>query len=311
MNLLVTGAAGFICSHYVLRHTERAPEDAIVVLDSLTYAADKSLLDSAADRITFVKGDIANQKLVEKLVKKHNVHAIVNFAAETHVDRSIKDVTPFIHTNIGGVQSLIEVCRKRPDVLLLHVSTDEVYGDLADSDPAFKPRSPLNPSNPYSASKASGDLLLLAAARTHGIRVRITRCTNNYGPHQDRSKLLPVIITRAMKGEKIPIYGKGKQKRDWLYVTDHTDAIEAVLEKGRDGEIYLISAGEEQENINVAHTVLDAMGKSHDLIQFVPDRPGHDWRYSLDSSSVRALGWKPTVSFAEGVRRTIEWYSEK
>ena len=311
MNLLITGAAGFIGSHYVLRHTERAPEDTMVVLDSLTYAADRSLLDPAQDHISFVKGDIADQKLVEKLVKKHDVHAIVNFAAETHVDRSIKDVTPFIHTNIGGVQSLIEVCRKHPEVLLLHVSTNEVYGDLSADATSFTGRSALHPSNPYSATKAAGDFLLLAAARTHGVRVRITRCTNNYGPHQDRSKLLPVIITRAMKGEKIPIYGKGKQKRDWLYVTDHTDAIEAVLEKGRDAEIYLISAGEEQENIHVACTVLDAMGKSHDLIIFVPDRPGHDWRYSLDSSSVRALGWRPAVSFSEGVRRTIEWYTEK
>jgi len=310
MNLLVTGAAGFIGSNYVLRHIERAPGDKIVVLDNLTYAADKSLLDSVAESITFVEGDIADTALVGSLIDEHGIETIVNFAAETHVDRSIKDVAPFIHSNIEGVQSLIEVCRKHPKMLLLHVSTDEVYGDLTDEDPSFSVRSPLNPSNPYSASKASGDLLLLAAARTHGVRTRITRCTNNYGPHQDRSKLLPVIITHAMKDEKIPIYGEGKQKRDWLYVTDHTDAIESVLEKGKDGEIYLISADEEQENINVAHTVLDAMGKSHDLIEFVPDRPGHDWRYSLDSSSVRALGWKPSVSFFEGVEKTIAWYKQ-
>lgn len=309
MNILVTGAAGFIGSHYVLRHIERAPEDEIVVLDNLTYASDKSLLDPVTDSITFVEGDIADRALVESLVSEHNVDAIVNFAAETHVDRSIEDVSPFIHSNIEGVQSLIEVCREHPDMLLLHVSTDEVYGDLTDDDPSFSIKSPLNPSNPYSASKASGDLLLLAAARTHGVRVRITRCTNNFGPHQDRSKLLPVIVTHAMKDEKIPIYGEGKQKRDWLYVTDHTDAIESVLQNGKDGEIYLISADEEQENINVARTVLDSMGKSHDLIEFVPDRPGHDWRYSLDSSSVRALGWKPAVSFSDGVKRTIEWYA--
>jgi len=308
MNLLVTGAAGFIGSHYVLRHNERAPGDSMVVLDNLTYAADQSFLDPVADRITFVKGDIADQPLVESLVKEHNIDAIINFAAESHVDRSIDNVAPFIHTNIDGVQSLIEVCRAHPEMLLLHVSTDEVYGDLTDDDPSFSSGSPLNPSNPYSATKAAGDLLLLAAARTHGVRVRITRCTNNFGPHQDRSKLLPVIITHAQKDEKIPIYGEGKQKRDWLYVTDHTDAIELVLEKGKDGEVYLISADDEQENINVARTVISAMNKSHDLIEFVPDRPGHDWRYSLDSSSVRALGWEPAVSFAEGVERTIDWY---
>ena len=308
MNLLVTGAAGFIGSHYVLRHSERALDDSIVVLDNLTYAADQSFLDPVADRISFVEGDIADQLLVESLVKEHSIDAIVNFAAESHVDRSIDNVAPFIHTNINGVQSLIEVCRTHPEMLLLHVSTDEVYGDLTDNDPSFSASSPLNPSNPYSATKAAGDLLLLAAARTHGVRVRITRCTNNFGPHQDRSKLLPVIITHAQKDEKIPIYGEGKQKRDWLYVTDHTDAIELVLEKGKDGEVYLISADDEQENINVARTVISAMNKSHDLIEFVPDRPGHDWRYSLDSSSVRALGWEPAVSFAEGVERTIDWY---
>ena len=309
MNLLVTGAAGFIGSHYVLRHKERKPEDTIVVLDSLTYAADKSFLDPVAGDITFVEGDIADAALVESLVTEHKIDAIVDFAAETHVDRSIEDVTPFIHTNIQGIQSLIDVCRKNPDLLLVHVSTDEVYGDLGDDDPSFTADSRLRPSNPYAATKAAGDMMLLAAARTYGIRVRITRCTNNYGPHQDKSKLLPIIITRAQKDESIPIYGEGKQKRDWLYVTDHTDATELVLEKGEDGQIYLISADDEKENIAVTKTVLDALGKPHDLIEFVEDRLGHDWRYSLDSSSVRALGWEPQVSFAEGVEKTVEWYT--
>ena len=308
MNLLVTGAAGFIGSHYVLRHKERAPEDNIVVLDNLTYAADKSFLDSVAGDITFVEGDIADKALVESLVEEHGIETVVNFAAETHVDRSIDDVAPFIHANIEGVQSLIDVCRKHPEMLLLHVSTDEVYGDLKDGDPSFTTESPLRPSNPYSVTKAAGDLLLRAAARTYNIRVRITRCTNNYGPHQDKSKLLPVIITNAIEGKKIPIYGEGKQKRDWLYVTDHTDAVEAVLEKGEDGKVYLISADNELENITVAQTVLDSLGESQDLIEFVPDRPGHDWRYSLDSSAVRALGWEPKVSFEDGVKKTIEWY---
>jgi len=308
MNLLVTGAAGFIGSLYVLRHKECDPDDNIVILDNLTYAADKSFLDSVSGDITFVEGDIADNALVESLVEEHNVEAIINFAAETHVDRSIDDITPFIHANIEGVQSLIDVCRKHPEILLLHVSTDEVYGDLRDDAPSFSEDSPLRPSNPYSVTKAAGDLLLLAAVRTYNIRVRVTRCTNNYGPHQDKSKLLPVIIINAMKDKKIPIYGEGKQKRDWLYVTDHTDAIETVLEKGTDGKIYLISADNELENIKVAETVLEALDKSHDLIEFVPDRPGHDWRYSLDSSDVQALGWEPKVSFEEGVEKTIEWY---
>jgi len=308
MNLLVTGAAGFIGSHYVLRHKECDPDDNIVILDNLTYAADKSFLDSVSGDITFVEGDIADNALVESLVEEHNVEAIINFAAETHVDRSIDDITPFIHANIEGVQSLIDVCRKHPEILLLHVSTDEVYGDLRDDAPSFSEDSPLRPSNPYSVTKAAGDLLLLAAVRTYNIRVRVTRCTNNYGPHQDKSKLLPVIIINAMKDKKIPIYGEGKQKRDWLYVTDHTDAIETVLEKGTDGKIYLISADNELENIKVAETVLEALDKSHDIIEFVPDRPGHDWRYSLDSSDVQALGWEPKVSFEEGVEKTIEWY---
>ena len=308
VNLLVTGAAGFIGSHYVLRHVRMHPEDRIVVLDALTYAADRTLLESVADRITFVEGDIADIALLQRIVKEHGIETIVNFAAETHVDRSIQNAVPFIHSNILGVQSLIELLRAHPTILLLHVSTDEVYGDLRDTDPPFHLASSLHPSSPYSATKAAGDLLFLAAVRTHKIRVRITRCTNNYGPHQDRSKLLPVIITRALLGQKLPIYGKGLQKRDWLYVTDHTDAIETVLAKGEDGNIYLVSAQDERRNVDVAHTVLDLLGKPRDLVQFVADRPGHDWRYALDNASMRMLGWSPKIPFEEGVKETIAWY---
>ena len=308
MNLLITGGAGFIGSHFVLRHVRQHPEDRIVVLDALTYAADRSLLDPVADKITFIHDDIANLPLLETLVKDHDIDTVVNFAAETHVDRSIQNAVPFLHSNVLGVQSLIELCKKHPSILLVHISTDEVYGDLQDNDPSFNLSSPLRPSSPYAATKASGDLLLLAAVRTHGIRVRITRCTNNFGPHQDRSKLLPVVIVRALLNQKIPIYGQGKQQRDWLYVSDHTDAVEIALKRGKDGSTYLISASNELPNIAVAKKVLDLLGKPHDLITFVPDRPGHDWRYSLDSSSMRDLGWKPTVSFEEGVRESIAWY---
>lgn len=311
MNILVTGGAGFIGSHYVLRHVAKHPSDKVIVLDALTYAADRKLLADVEDRITFVHGDIANVVLLEALVAEHGIDTIVNFAAETHVDRSIQNAVPFIHSNILGVQSLIELLRKHPSILLVHISTDEVYGDLKTGEPAFTLNSPLKPSSPYAATKASGDLLLLAAARTYGIKVRITRCTNNYGPHQDRSKLLPVIITRAMLDQKIPIYGEGKQSRDWLYVTDHTDAVELVREKGKDGQVYLIGADNERRNIDVAKTVLAALEKPESLIQFVPDRPGHDWRYALDNSSMKALGWQPNVGFAEGVEKTVEWYSKK
>lgn len=308
MTILVTGGAGFIGSHYVLRHVRQYPNDRVIVLDALTYAANRSFLDPVADAITFIEGDIADLPLLEKLVQEYEIETIVNFAAETHVDRSIANAVPFLHSNVLGVQSLIELCKKHPSLLLVHISTDEVYGDLRDDEPSFSLRSSVRPSSPYAATKASGDLLLLAAVRTYGIRVRITRCTNNYGPHQDRSKLLPVIIVRALLNQPIPIYGEGKQKRDWLYVTDHTDAIELVREHGKDGNVYLIGAHAEKQNIDVAKTVLKELHKPESLIQFVTDRPGHDWRYSLDSESMEELGWKPTLSFEEGVRETIAWY---
>lgn len=309
MHLLVTGGAGFIGSHFVLRHARLHPEDRITVLDALTYAADRSLLAPVEDRIAFVEGDIADPVVVERIVREQEIETIVNFAAETHVDRSIENAVPFIHSNVLGVQSLIETCRAHPSVLLLHISTDEVYGDLQDGEEPFTLLSPLRPSSPYSATKAAGDLLLLAAARTHGIRVRITRCTNNYGPHQDPTKFLPVIIRRALADQPIPVYGKGLQQRDWLYVTDHTDAVELVLSTGVDGRVYLIGADHPMANIDVAKAVLAAMGKPETLLTFVPDRPGHDWLYAVDSTSMRSLGWAPTVTFEEGVREAIAWYT--
>ena len=311
MNLLVTGGAGFIGSHFVLRHVENHPKDMLVVLDNLTYASDRALLAPVEHSIIFREGDIADRSLLTKIIDDHQIDAIVNFAAETHVDRSIEDATPFLRSNVLGVQSLIDCCRTHPDLLLVHISTDEVYGDLKDEDAAFSLSSPLRPSNPYSATKAAGDLLLLAAVRTHGIRVRITRCTNNYGPHQDSTKLLPVIIHNALHDTSIPIYGKGLQRRDWLFVTDHTDAVELVLEKGKDGQVYLISAEDEQKNIDVAKTVLTLLEKPYSLITFVPDRPGHDWRYTLENSSMRSLGWKPQISFIKGVEQTIAWYKKR
>ncbi len=311
MNLLVTGGAGFIGSHFVLRHVAQYSNDRVVVLDKLTYAADLSFLDPVKDRIRFVQGDIADSSLVKSLIEEDRIDAIINFAAETHVDRSISDAAPFLHTNILGIQSLIDVCRAHPKTLLFQISTDEVYGDLRDGDRPKTPDDPLLPSSPYAASKAAGDLLLLAAARTYGICVRISRCTNNFGPHQADEKFIPTVIRSALAGGPIPIYAQGKNKRDWLYVTDHCDALEMILAKGEDGRIYTVSADAERENIAVAKDILRLLQKPESMLAFVTDRPGHDWRYALDSSLLRSMGWKPQVTFEEGLERTVEWYGGK
>lgn len=313
MNLLVTGGAGFIGSHFVLRHVERHPEDRIVVLDLLTYAGNKEFLRPVLDRVDFTQGDIADTALVTELVERHAITAIVNFAAETHVDRSIADEHPFIHTNIVGVQSLIDVCKAHPDVRLLHVSTDEVYGDQADEDPPRTVEDALHPSSPYAASKAAGDLLIMAAMRTYGLKAAVTRCTNNYGPHQADEKFMPTVFRSALRDKPVPIYGRGENKRDWLFVIDHTDAIERVLatDEAFNGRFFNISAGNERRNIDLAKKILDLLGKPHSLLTFVPDRPGHDWRYAVDSAAIRALGWEPQVSFEEGLKRTAEWYRDR
>ena len=318
MKLLVTGAAGFIGSHFVLRHVEQYPNDEIVVLDKLTYAADKSFLNPVIDRITFVKGDIADQPLVERLLRKHSMDTVINFAAETHVDNSITDASPFLHTNVIGTQSLIEACRKH-GAKLLHISTDEIFGDLEDGDPPFAADAPLRPSSPYAASKAAAEMLVMSAMRTYSLQACVTRCTNNYGPHQASEKFIPTVIRHALRDEPIPVYAQGKNKRDWLFVTDHTDALEIVLHtqwafedpKIHSGHFFNISADGERENIAVARMILDILGKPHTLISFVEDRPGHDWRYALDSSAVRKLGWKPKVRFEEGLKKTVEWYVKK
>lgn len=316
MNLLVTGAAGFIGSHFVIRHVDRYPADRIVVLDALSHGGDRRHLALVDDRIVFVKGDIVEVQLVNKLVEEHGVDAIVNFAAETHVDRSIANAVPFLHSNVLGVQSLIEVCRAHPAIKLLHVSTDEVYGDVDDDDAPRTVGDILLPSSPYAASKASGDLLLMAAMRTYGIKACVSRCTNNYGPHQASEKFIPTIIRNALGDTPIPVYAKGENKRDWLYVTDHTDALEMLLHTDwtfddqtiHSGHYFNVSADAERRNIDVVKQVLAFLGKPESLIQFVEDRPGHDWRYAIDSSAIRALGWQPQVSFEEGLRRTIDWY---
>ena len=333
MNILVTGGAGFIGSHFVLRHKEQFPDDLIIVLDKLTYAGNKAFLDPVINRIRFIQGDITDFELMTELIKKYGIDMIVNFAAETHVDRSIKNSVPFIHTNILGVESLIEVCKIHPDIRLLHISTDEVYGDIADAERPRTIEDALWPSSPYAASKASGDLLIIAAMRTYNVKACISRCTNNYGPHQALEKFIPTVIRHALKDEKIPIYAEGKNKRDWLYVTDHCDALElllgndevfkrsslragygrqaAISDQRSAGSIFNISADAERENIEVAKMLLKILGKPESLLSFVPDRPGHDWRYALDSSTIRELGWKPKISFEEGLKKTVEWYRQR
>ncbi len=317
MNLLVTGGAGFIGSHFVLRHVQQYPKDSVIVLDKLTYAANRSFLDPVAKQIEFVEGDIADIALVTKLLRNKKIDVLINFAAESHVDRSIADASPFIHTNIVGVQSLIEAVREQPKTKLFHISTDEVYGDLSDDDAPRKVGDPLFPSSPYAASKAAAEMLVMAAMRTYTLHACVSRCTNNYGPHQAEEKFIPTVIRHALADKPVPIYAQGKNKRDWLYVTDHCDALETIVhtdwaffdDKIGSGHFFNISADDERQNIDVAKMILGILGKPESLLSFVTDRPGHDWRYALDSSSTRALGWKPVVSFQEGIKQTVEWYA--
>jgi len=263
------------------------------------------------NRIRFIEADIADFDLVSQVVKRYGIEQVVNFAAETHVDRSITNSIPFLHANVLGVQSLVEVCKVIPALRLFHVSTDEVYGDLKDGQRPCKPEDPLRPSSPYAATKASGDLLILAAIRTYGIQAKIARCTNNFGPHQASEKFIPTVIRSALAHKPVPIYAAGKNKRDWLFVTDHCDALETILRAETSESVFNVSADDERENLEVAKQILSLLGKPESLLQFVPDRPGHDWRYALDSSGTRALGWKPAVPFAEGLQRTIDWFRSR
>ena len=324
-NLLITGGAGFIGSHFVLRHRKLHPDDHIVVIDALSEGSDKATLDPVMDQITFVKGDITDLPLMDRLVQEHAIDTVVNFAAQTHVDRSIQSAVPFMHSNILGVQSIIELCRRHPTLRLLHISTDEVYGDQSDDERPRIVADTLYPSSPYAASKAAGEMLLLAAMRTYKTKCCVVRCTNNFGPHQNAEKFIPTIIRNALAYRPIPVYGQGKNKRDWLYVTDHCDALELLLrtdwvfwddkvpgvhesQPSGSGHRFNISANAEKENITVAKTILKILGKPESLIRFVEDRPGHDWRYAVDSTPIRKLGWEPKVGFEEGLQRTVEWY---
>jgi len=302
MRMLVTGGAGFIGSHFVRRLA--AAGDEVVVLDKLTYAGNRANLEGAEHE--FRQGDIADAEAVAEAAR--GCEAIVNFAAESHVDRSILGPAEFISTDVLGTQVLLDHARHQ-GLRHVQVSTDEVYGDVPSHAPACTEETPLRPSSPYSASKAGGDLQVLAYVRTFGVEATITRGANTYGSHQYPEKFLPLFVTSALDGEELPVYGDGRQRREWLHVEDHCAAVELVLREGKPGEIYNVS-GQERENIEVVRRILDLTGASPDLVRHVTDRPGHDRRYAVDSSKLRALGWSPRHSFETGLAETVDWYRE-
>ena len=313
MNIVVTGGAGFIGSNFVYYQLQNHPEDRIICYDALTYAGNMETLEAAMKNpnFEFVRGDIADRAQVDALFQNCHPDVVVNFAAESHVDRSILDPGLFLRTNILGTGVMMDACRKYGIRRYHQVSTDEVYGDLPLDRPDlfFTETTPLHTSSPYSASKASADLLVLAYHRTYGLPVSISRCSNNYGPYHFPEKLIPLIITRALDNKPVPVYGKGQNVRDWLYVEDHCRAIDLIIRRGREGEIYNIGGHNERTNLQVVKTVLKELNRPESLIQFVTDRPGHDRRYAIDPSKIHSeLGWLPETPFDEGIRRTVRWY---
>ena len=313
MNILVTGGAGFIGSNFIYYQREVHPEDRVVCIDALTYAGNLSTLKPLLDdpMFRFVKADIADRAAVRALFAEEKFDAVVNFAAESHVDRSLENPELFLRSNILGTQVLMDACREFGVARYHQVSTDEVYGDLPLDRPDlfFTEETPIHTSSPYSASKASADLLVLAYARTFGLPVTITRCSNNYGPYHFPEKLIPLMITRALADQPLPVYGTGENVRDWLYVRDHCSAIDLVVRKGRIGEVYNVGGHNERTNLDVVKTVLKALGKPESLITFVTDRPGHDQRYAIDPTKIHnELGWLPTTTFEEGIQQTVQWY---
>ena len=313
MTILVTGGAGFIGTNFVYYQLQHHPEDRVVCLDALTYAGNLENLTEALKNpcFRFVKGDIADREAVNALFEEEKPDIVVNFAAESHVDRSITQPELFLRTNIMGTQVLMDACRKYGVQRYHQVSTDEVYGDLPLDRPDlfFTEDTPIHTSSPYSASKASADLLVLAYFRTFHLPVSITRCSNNYGPYHFPEKLIPLMITRALNDQSLPVYGKGENVRDWLYVEDHCAAIDLVMRKGREGEVYNVGGHNERTNLDVVKTVLRELGKPESLIAFVTDRPGHDRRYAIDPSKIHAeLGWLPRTKFDDGIHQTVQWY---
>ena len=308
MRILVTGGAGFIGSNYCRFVLREHPEDEVVNFDKLTYAGNlANLREVEGDgRYSFVRGDICEEKVVEGVMGE--VDAVVNFAAETHVDRSIQHAGAFVDTDIKGLYVLLEAARKHGIGRFVHVSTDEVYGSIESG--SFKEEDALSPSSPYSASKAGGELMAKAYERTFGYQILITRGANTYGPYQYPEKVVPLFATNALDDIELPLYGDGMNVRDWLYVDDHCAGIDVVLREGMLGEAYNVGADQERTNLELTREILRLVGKGEELIKYVKDRPGHDRRYSIDSSKLRALGWQPEMGFEEGMARTVGWYRE-
>ncbi|MBO8462908.1 MAG: dTDP-glucose 4,6-dehydratase [Firmicutes bacterium] len=313
MKLLVTGGAGFIGGNFVHYMVEKYPEDEIINLDLLTYAGNLETLKPVEDKANyrFIRGDIADRSFIMNLFETEKFDIVINFAAESHVDRSIADPGIFVQTNVMGTVVLLDACRTYGVKRFHQVSTDEVYGDLPLDRPDlfFTEETPLHTSSPYSSSKASADLFVMAYYRTYGLPVTISRCSNNYGPYQFPEKLIPLMISRALADEKLPVYGKGENVRDWLHVLDHCIAIDLIVRKGKEGETYNIGGHNERTNLEVVKTILQALGKPESLIEYVADRPGHDRRYAIDPKKMETeLGWKPIYTFDTGIVETIEWY---
>ena len=313
MTIFVTGGAGFIGSNFIFYMMKKYPDYRIVCIDSLTYAGNINTLKPIMDspKFRFIKADITDTQAVDKVFCDEKPDTVVNFAAESHVDRSIISPSLFTYTNTVGTQVLADACVKHNTPHFHQISTDEVYGDTAADKGCCTEKAPLCPSNPYSASKAAADLLVLAYHRTYGLPVTVSRCTNNYGPYQHTEKLIPLMTVKALDGLPLPVYGDGSNIRNWLYVEDHCSAVDMIIHHGKSGEIYNISGGEDMSNIDTVKLILSILGKDSSLIRFTADRKGHDRRYCIDSSKIRnELGWKPTVAFHDGIRQTVDWYKE-
>jgi len=322
-SVLVTGGAGFIGSSFVRSALRRHPTAMVVTLDALGHGGDRAHLEGLGTQHRLVVGDILDGHLVAKLLREHDVDLVVHLAAESHVDRSIEEPAAFVRTNVLGTQVMLDAVREAwegkdsTEVRFHHVSTDEVYGDLGPEDPPFTERTPYAPSSPYSASKAGADHLVRAAARTHGLPVSLTNCSNNYGPRQHTEKLIPTVLHRALAGAPIPVYGDGSNVRDWLHVDDHCDALWAVIERGVVGETYNVGGNAEVSNLALVQTLCSLLDERRpatapyaELIQFVPDRPGHDRRYAVDTTKIEGLGWRPAHDFESGLADTVDWYLE-
>lgn len=313
MTVLVTGGAGFIGANFIFYMLDRRPEDRVVCLDKLTYAGNPDTLSPAMDhpRFRFVRGDICDRAAVSALFEEERPDVVVNFAAESHVDRSIEDPEVFLRTNILGTASLMDACRTYGISRFHQVSTDEVYGDLPLDRPdlLFTEETPLHTSSPYSSSKAAADLLVLSYHRTYGLPVTVSRCSNNYGPYQFPEKLIPLMISSALRDQPLPVYGQGRNVRDWLYVEDHCKAIDLILRQGRTGEVYNVGGHNEMRNIDIVRLICRELGRPESLITYVEDRKGHDLRYAIDPEKIRReLGWAPETPFQDGIKQTIRWY---